>query len=114
MVSDILNFISLGRNLIHTINEVRGATASRSADSAQAAASGRIESLESKIADMESRSNQHHFRVVEVEQNLGKTLRATEALAHRVAAIFWMAAIACGFALAGVIVSVIALTRTIR
>ena len=49
-----------------------------------------------------------------MEQSLKDTLRATEALAERVSTIFWIASIACGLALIGLIASVVALTRTIR
>jgi hypothetical protein len=49
-----------------------------------------------------------------LEQSLEDTLRATEALAQRVSAIFWIAIVGCGLAVVALVASAVALTRTLR
>jgi hypothetical protein len=112
MVSDILSFVSLGRNLIHTINELRGAVARPAPESASAVEGGKIESLESRIGELEARSNQQYYRIVELERGLERAMHATEALAHRMSAIFWVGIVGCGLGLIALIVSAAALART--
>src|SRR4029077_19170738 len=72
------------------------------------------EALEGRLGDLESQARERDDRGAELEQSLKDALRATEALAERVSTIFWIACIGCGFALIGLIVSAVAMTRTIR
>jgi hypothetical protein len=115
MFSDILTAISLGRKLIETISDLRrDVQGSRAAVAVKELHSERFEALEGRLSDLETKAGEQHARAVGLEQSLNDVLRATEALADRVSTIFWIACIACGLALAGVIVAVVALTRTIR
>jgi phage-related minor tail protein len=115
MIGDILSAISLGRKLIGTIADLRRDIQSvRSGDARKNAHTGRFEALESRLGDLESQAKEQETRASELEQSLKDTLRATEALAERVSTIFWIASVACGLALIGLILSVVALTRTIR
>lgn len=114
MLSDILSAISLGRKLVTTIADLRRDVQSvRSEDVRTEPKPGHLEALESRLGDIESQGREHHARVIAVEQRLNDVLRATEALAVRVSAIFWVAWVGCGLALAGLIIAVVAL-RTIR
>jgi exonuclease VII large subunit len=115
MLNDILTVISLGRKLIGTIADFRrDMQAARPSDAAKIVHSGRLEALEGRFGDLESQATSQGARVAELEQSLKDALRATEALAERASAIFWIASVACGLALIGLIASVVALTRAIR
>ena len=115
MISDILTAIALGRKLIETIANFRRAVQTPSSSgTAQSAASGRLEPLENRLADVESKARTNEARVIELEHDLQNALRATEALTERVSAVFWIASIGCGLGLVGLILSVIALTRAVR
>jgi chromosome segregation ATPase len=115
MIGDILSVISLGRKLITTIADLRRDIESvRSGDTRKDAHAGRIEALEGRLDDLEAQAKKNDTRAAELEQSLKDTLRATEALAERVSTIFWIASAACGLALIGLVVAVVALTRTIR
>jgi hypothetical protein len=70
--------------------------------------------MESRLDGLESEAKEHDAQVAQLEQGLKDVLRATEALAERVSTIFWIASIGCGLALIGLIISVVALSRSIR
>jgi phage-related minor tail protein len=115
MLGDILSAISLGRKLIGTIADLRRDIQTvRSGGTRKDVHAGRFEALEGRLDGLESEAKEHDAEVAQLEQGLKDVLRATEALAERVSTIFWIAAVGCGWALIGVIVSVIALSRTIR
>ena len=115
MLSDILTVISLGRKLIGTIADFRrDMQPPRPSDASKHVHAGRLEALESRLGDLELQAKEQDNRGAELEQSLKDALRATEALAERVSAIFWIATVSCGLALIGLIASVVALTRTIR
>jgi hypothetical protein len=115
MLGDILYAISLGRKLIGTIADLRRDIHSvRSGGARKEVHAGRLEALESRLDGLESQSKEHDAQAAQLEQGLKDALRATEALAERVSTIFWIASVGCGLALIGLIVSVVALTRTIR
>jgi hypothetical protein len=115
MLSDILTVISLGRKLIGTIADLRrDIQLVRSGDARKNVHTGRLEALESRLGDLESQAKEHDARVAELDQSLKDVLRSTEALAERVSTIFWIASAGCFFALIGLIISLVALTRTIR
>jgi len=115
MLGDILYAISLGRKLIGTIADLRRDIHSvRSGGARKEAHAGRLEALESRLDGLESQSKEHDAQAAQLEQGLKDALRATEALAERVSTIFWIASVGCGLALIGLIVSVVALARTIR
>lgn len=114
MISDVLDVIALGRKLIETISDLR-----RDVQSARAGQSGKRapsahEVLEARIGQVESQAREHDGRLVDLERSLNDTLRATEALARRVSAIFWIAIVGCALAIIGLVASAVALTRTIR
>jgi hypothetical protein len=112
MLRDIFAAISLGRKVISTITDLRREIHSvRSENAGTEAKTGHPEALESRFSDIESQAREQHARVITLEQSLNEVLRATEALAERVSTMFWIASVACGLALIGVIVSVVALTR---
>jgi hypothetical protein len=115
MLSDILTVISLGRKLVATIADFRrDMQTARPGDTRKNPHAGRLEALESRLGDLESQAREQDARVAELERSLKDALRATEALAERVSTIFWIASVACGLALVGLIASVVALTRAIR
>jgi hypothetical protein len=115
MLSDILAALSLGRRLIGTIADLRRDIQSvRSGDARKKVRTERLEALESGLGELESQAKEQDARISALEQSLKDTLRATEALAERVSTIFWIACVASGVALIGLIASVIALTRTIH
>jgi phage-related minor tail protein len=115
MIGDILSAISLGRRLIGTIADLRRDIQSvRSGGAGKDVHAGRFEAMESRLDGLESEAKEHDAQVAQLEQGLKDVLRTTEALAERVSTIFWIAAVGCGLALIGVIVSVVALTRSIR
>ena len=115
MLSEIFTAISLGRKLIATIADLRRDIQSvRSGGARKDVPAGRLEALESRLESLESQSKEHDAQAAQLEQGLKDVLRATEALAERVSTIFWIASVGCGLALIGVIVSVVALARTIR
>ena len=115
MLGDILYAISLGRKLIGTIADLRRDIQSvRSGGERKDVHAGRLEALESRLDGLESQAKEHDAQAAQLEQGLKDVLRATEALAERVSTIFWIASVGCGLALTGLIVSVVALTRTIR
>jgi len=115
MLGDILYAISLGRKLIGTIADLRRDIQSvRSGGERKDVHAGRLEALESRLDGLESQAKEHDAQAAQLEQGLKDVLRATEALAERVSTIFWIASVGCGLALIGLIVSVVALTRTIR
>ena len=107
MLGDILSAISLGRKLIGTIADLRrDIQCARSGGAREDVQVGRLEALESRLDGLESEAKEHDAQT--------DVLRATEALAERVSTIFWIASVGCGLALIGLIVSVVALIRTIR
>jgi hypothetical protein len=115
MLSDIFSAISLGRRLVETIADLRRDIQSvRPGGARKDVHAGRFEAMESRLDGLESEAKEHDAQVAQLEQGLKDVLRTTEALAERVSTIFWIAAVGCGLALIGLIVSVIALTRTIR
>jgi hypothetical protein len=115
MLGDILSAISLGRKLIGTIADLRRDIQSvRSEGARKDIHAGRLEALEGRLDGLESQAKEHDAQAAQLEQGLKDVLRATEALAERVSTIFWIASVGCGLALIGLIVSVVALTRTIR
>ncbi len=115
MLSDILSAISLGRKLVETISDLRrDVQAVRGTAPAKDIHAGRFEALENRLDDLETKTREQHARAIGLEQSLNDVLRATEALANRVSTIFWVACAACGLGLAGLIVAIVALLRTIR
>ncbi len=115
MLSDIFSAISLGRRLVETIADLRRDIQSvRPGGARKDVHAGRFEAVEGRLDGLESEAKEHEAQTAQLEQGLKDVLRATEALAERVSTIFWIAAVGCGLALIGLIVSVIALTRTIR
>ena len=115
MLNDILTVISLGRKLIGTIADLRrDVQSARPSDAGKNVHAGRLEALESRLGDLESQAQEQDDRGAELERSLKDALRATEALAERVSAIFWIACIGCGLALIGLIAAVVALTRALR
>jgi hypothetical protein len=113
--SNIFAAISLGRKVISTITDLRRDIHSVRLESAGTEAkTGHPEALESRLGDIEFQAREQHARVITLEQSLNEVLRATEALAERLNTTFWIASVACGLALIGVIVSVVALARTFR
>ena len=115
MINDILSAISLGRKLVETIADLRRDVEPPSPQSERTETKPRhVEALESRLSDLESQIREYHARVIAVEQSLSDLLHATEALARRAGTIFWIACVACGLGLAGLIVAIVALTRTIR
>jgi hypothetical protein len=115
MLGDILYAISLGRKLIGTIADLRRDIQSvRSGGERKDVHAGRLEALEGRFDGLESQAKEHDAQAAQLEQGLKDVLRATEALAERVSTIFWIASVGCGLALIALIVSVVALTRTIR
>ena len=115
MLRDIFAAISLGRKLVTTITDLRrDIQPAPPANTGTETKPGRIEALESRLGDIESRAREQHARVITLEQSLNEVLRATEALAGRVSTTFWIASVGCGLALAGLVVAIAALTRTLR
>jgi hypothetical protein len=114
MLSEILAAISLGRKLIGTIADLRRDIQSVRSGDAKGVHGGRLEALEGRLGDLESQAKEQEARMSALEQSLRDTLRATEALAERVGTIFWIASVACGLAVIGLIASAVALIRTIR
>jgi hypothetical protein len=115
MLGDIFSAISLGRKLIETISDLRRDIQSvRSGAARKDVHSGRLDALESRLGELDAQAKEQNARGAALEQSLKDTLRATEALAERVSTIFWIASVACGLALIGLIASVVALTRTIH
>ena len=115
MLSEIFTAISLGRKLITTIADLRRDIQSvRSGGTRKEVHVGRLEALESRLESLESQAKEQEAEATRLEESLKDVLRATEALAERVSTIFWIAAVGCGLAFIGVIVSVVALARTIR
>ena len=115
MLSEVFTAISLGRKLISTIADLRRDIHSvHSGGAPKNVHAGRFEALENRLGDLESQAKEQEVRAAKLEQSLKDTLRATEALAERVSTIFWIATVGCGLALLGLIVSVVALARTIR
>ena len=115
MLGDILYAISLGRRLIGTIADLRRDIQSvRSVGTHKEVHAGRFEALESRLDSLESQAKEHDAQAAQLEQGLRDVLLATEALAERVSTIFWIANVGCCLTLIGLIVSVMALIRTIR
>ena len=115
MIGDILSAISSGRRLVETIADLRRDIQSvRPGGARKDVHVGRLEALESRLDGLESQAKEHDAQAAQLEQGLKDVLRATEALAERVSTIFWIASVGCGLALVGLIVSAVALTRTIR
>ena len=115
MLGDILSAISLGRRLIGTIADLRRDIQSvRSGGALKDVHVGRLEALEGRLDGLESQAKEHDAQTAQLEQGLQDVLRATEALAERVSTIFWIASVGCALALIGLIVSVVALARTLR
>ena len=115
MFNDILAAISLGRRLVETISDLRrDIERVRGGPLAKDVHVGRFEALESRLDDLATKAGEQHARAIGLEQSLTDVLRTTEALADRVRAIFWLACVACGLGLAGVIFAVVALARTLR
>lgn len=114
MISDILDVIALGRKLIETIGDLRRDVQSARANHAGKSAGSAHEVLEGRIGQVESQTRQHDVWLADLERSLDDALRATEALARRVSAIFWIAIVGCFLALVALIASAVALTRTIR
>jgi len=115
MLSNILTVISLGHKLIGTIADFRrDMQAARPSDATKNVHTGRLEALEGRLGDLESQAKEQDARVADLERSLQDALRATEALAERVSAIFWIASVAFGLTLIGLIASVVALTRAVR
>lgn len=115
MLSEIFAAISLGRKLITTIADLRRDIQSvRSGGTRKDIHVGRLEALESRLESLESQTKEQEAEATRLEESLKDVLRATEALAERVSTIFWIAAVGCGLALIGAIVSVVGLARTVR
>jgi len=115
MISDILEVIALGRKLIETISDLRrDVQSARTTHPGKSAGPSHVELLEGRIVQIESQTREHGVRLDDLEQSLNDTLRATEALARRVSAIFWIAIVGCTLAVVALVASAVALTRTIR
>lgn len=115
MIGDVLDMIALGRKLIETIGNLRrDVQSARAVPPGKSAGSAQVDLLENRIGAVESRAKEHDDRLAELEQSLEDTLRATEALAQRVSAIFWIAIVGCGLAVIALVASSVALTRTLR
>jgi hypothetical protein len=115
MLSDILAALSLGRKLIGAVSDLKKDIGSLRAGSALNNTHGeRLDALETTLSGLESQTREQNDRVVELERGLRDTLRATEALAERVGAIFWIAVAGCGAGIAAVILSLVATIRMIR
>lgn len=98
MIGDVLDVIALGRKLIETISDLRRDVQSARGNQSGKSAFSAHEVLEGRIGQVESQAREHDVRLVDLERSLSDTLRATEALAQRVSAIFWIAIVGCGLA----------------
>jgi len=114
MISDVLDVIALGRKLIETIAHLRRDVQSARAGQTDKSAHSAQELLDNRISGIEARASEHNDRLAKLERSLEDTLRATEALAQRVSAIFWIAIVGCCLAVIALVASAVALTRTIR
>jgi hypothetical protein len=74
----------------------------------------RLYAAELRLDDLESRAKEQDARIAQTERDLKDALRTTEALAQRVSTVFWIASAGCALALVSVILSAVALARTLR
>ena len=115
MLSDILEVFSLGRKLVGAVADLKKDIGSLRASGALNNTHGaRLDVLEGTLGNLESQARRQNAHIAELEMGLKDTLRATEALTERVGAIFWIAVAGCGASIAGLILSVVAVIRTIH
>jgi hypothetical protein len=115
MLSDILAMISMGQKLLRTLADLRKDTKSLPATVAQPDLhSTRIEAIENRLNDLEILAKEQDNRLTGLENVLRDAIKATEALADRVATIFWIALAGCVLAAIAAILSLLFLTRVIR
>src|SRR4029077_9706064 len=111
-ISKSLTLISRGHNVIDTIADVRrDMQSARSAAPSEIVPAEPLELLENRLRLLESRVAEHNARTAELERTCKAALRATEALTRRARTISWIASVACGLALLGVIAALLALGR---
>ena len=74
----------------------------------------RLHLLEVRLDDLESQTKEESAHTAELRRTLTDAVRTTEALAHRMSTVFWIATVGCALGFISLIVSAVALTRTIR
>jgi len=115
MLSDILAMISLGQKLLRTLADLRkGAKSLPAAIPQPDLHRTRIEALESRLDDLEALAKEQDIRLAGLQNVLRDTLKVTEALAGRVATVFWIALVGCILAAIAAIASLLFLIHAIR
>ena len=115
MFEEILAAISLGQRLLLSLAALRKDAKSVRSDNAPSHARiSQLEALDKRTGDLELIAQEQDSRIGELENALKDSLVVTEAIARRVAMVFWIALAGCTAGMLALILSGIALKRTIH
>jgi cytochrome c-type biogenesis protein CcmH/NrfG len=115
IISRGLTVFSQGHKVIETITDFRpDLQAARQREVRKDFHAERLYALEVRLEDLESQTKEQDAQTAELRQTLTDAARTTEALAHRLRTVFWIATVGCALAFIGVVLAAVALTRTIR
>ena len=115
IISRGLTVFSQGHKVIETMSDFRpDFQAARPREVRRDFHAERLHALEVRLDDVESRAKEQNAQTAELQRSLTDALRTAADLAQRVRTVFWIATVGCGLAFIGLIVSAVALARTIR
>jgi hypothetical protein len=112
MVEEILAAISLGHRVLNGVRAFRKEAASLRTETTRAEASAaKMDALDERTSNLEIMAREQAERTAAIERLLKESLVATEAVAHRVGVIFWIAVTGCAAGCLALILAIIALAR---
>ena len=115
IISRGLTVFSQGHKVIETISDFRpDFQAARPREIRRDLHAERLHAVEVRLDDVESQAKEQNAQTAELQRSLTDARRTAEDLAQRVRTVFWIATAGCGLAFIGLIVSAVALARTIR
>ena len=115
IISRGLTVFSQGHRVIETIADFRpDVPAARLRQVRTDFHAERLHLLEIRLDDLEAQTREENARTAELQRTLTDAVRTTEALAHRTSTVFWIATVGCALGFISLILSAVALTRTIR
>ena len=115
IISRSLTVFSQGHKVIETISDFRpDFQAARPREIRRDLHAERLHAVEVRLDDVESQAKEQNAQAAELQRSLTDARRTAEDLAQRMRTVFWIATAGCGLAFIGLIVSAVALARTIR
>jgi hypothetical protein len=111
-LDDLFTTIALGAKLTRSVISLKNhIDALRSGATFEYAPPSVLDALDRRTADLESLASQQAARIAALETSLADASAVTDALAHRVGTIFWIALMGGTFGLIALVLSIVSIAH---